>query len=219
MAVSVPKGVKHKVGKRKGVGRPPACEIASRLTCLLDTATEVFLEYGYEKTNIAEIAIRAGVSKQTIYSRYPAKADLFIAVIRRKIQEAQEIFARTLQSKEPLKTILLDCGMSLLDSMARPNLRALHDAVLVASAQFPELSSTFWQIGPKQCTLMLRNCLAKHPEFKGDDPDYAAEMFCSLCWGLSILKRQLMREDHSLSKRIQRHKVAEAVRIFLAAYA
>lgn len=209
--------VRRGVYKRKAAGRPPACEAAARLVDLLDVATEVFLEYGYERASVSEIADRAGASKRTIYSRYPTKGDLFIAVIARKTQEVQNIFAKSLTSMGPLRAILQDFGTSLLEAMARPDLRALFDVVVAASPQFPELARAFWEIGPRQSTKMLRDCLAKHPDFKGKHPEDAAEMFCSMCWGLSILKRQL-KKGYAIPKGKRQLRVSEAVRIFLAAY-
>ena len=47
-------------------------------------AAELFLDQGYEGTSVEMIARRAGASKQTIYVRFPSKADLFTAVFRRK---------------------------------------------------------------------------------------------------------------------------------------
>ncbi len=97
---------------------------------LLDIATEIFLTHGYENANVSDITTRAGASKKTIYSRYPTKADLFIAVITRKISELQETYAKTLVLKEPLAMILEDFGASLLHSLSNPKLRALYQVVV-----------------------------------------------------------------------------------------
>ncbi len=205
------------IRKRRGAGRPAACEVAGRMEHLLDTATEVFLKNGYENANVAEITGRAGASKKTIYSRYPTKADLFIAVITRKISGLQETYAKTLVLKAPLARILKDFGTSLLESMSNPELRALYQVIVAESPQFPKLASAFWKIGPRQSVMMLRDYLIKHPEFTGTNPEHAAEMFCSLCWGMSILKAQLHR-GYVMPEEKRRLCVVEAVRIFLAAY-
>jgi AcrR family transcriptional regulator len=211
------KARKNVIRKRRGAGRPAACEVAGRMEHLLDIATNVFLKHGYENANVSDITTRAGASKKTIYSRYPTKADLFIAVITRKTNELQEIYAKTLVLKEPLAKILEDFGMSLLLSQSNPELRALYQVVVAESPEFPKLASAFWKIGPHRLVMMLRDCLVKHPEFKGKYPEHAAEMFCSFCWGMSILKAQLHR-DYVMPDEKRRLHVAEAVRIFLAAY-
>ena len=62
-------------------GRPTAIAAAGRIEHLLDVAAEVFIENGYEGASVGEIARRANASKQTLYSRYPTKAELFLAVM------------------------------------------------------------------------------------------------------------------------------------------
>lgn len=203
--------------KRRGAGRPAACEVAGRMEHLLDIATEVFLRHGYANANVADITTRAGASKKTIYSRYPTKADLFIAVITRKISEQQETYAKALVLKEPLAKILEDFGTSLLNSISNPEARALYQVVVAESPEFPKLASAFWKIGPQRSVMMLRECLEKHPEFKGKYPEHAAEMFCSLCWGLSILKVQL-HPGYVMPDEKQHLNVKEAVRTFMASY-
>jgi AcrR family transcriptional regulator len=218
MISAVLKARKNVKRKRRGAGRPAACEVAGRMEHLLDIATEVFLQHGYENANVSDITTRAGASKKTIYSRYPTKADLFIAVITRKTSELQEMYAKTLVLKEPLAKILEDFGTSLLNSLSNPELRALYQVVVAESPEFPKLASAFWKIGPQRSVMMLRDCLDKHPEFKGEYPEHAAEMFCALCWGLSILKVQLHR-GYVMPEEKRRLNVKEAVRTFMASYA
>lgn len=217
MAQASQKSQRTIVRNHRGAGRLAACEVAGRMEHLLDIATEVFLKHGYGNANVSEITTLAGASKRTIYSRYPTKADLFIAVITRKINESQEVYAKTLGLEQPLAKILENFGTSMLRSLGHPELSALYQVIVAESPDFPELASTFWKIGPQRSTLMLRDCLVKHPEFKGKYPEHAAEMFCSLCWGLSILKMQL-HPGYVMPYAKRRLQVTEAVRIFLAAY-
>ena len=48
---------------------------------LLDAATEVFLENGYEGTRVAEIARRAGLTTGAIYGNFESKAELLTAAL------------------------------------------------------------------------------------------------------------------------------------------
>jgi AcrR family transcriptional regulator len=184
---------------------------------LLDVATEVFLEHGYEHANVSEITTRAGASKRTIYSRYQTKAELFVAVVTRKSLELQESFAETLVSQESLEKVLESYGIHLMRAMSQPDLRALYRVFVAESPKFPRLAKEFWEVGPKRSITMLRDCLVKHPEFKGKYPEHAAEMFWSFCCGLSVLRAQLLEEEQ-ISERALRFNVKEAVRIFLSAY-
>jgi AcrR family transcriptional regulator len=48
---------------------------------ILDAAKSVFLERGYDTASMAEVAARVGGSKQTLYSYFSSKEDLFVAVM------------------------------------------------------------------------------------------------------------------------------------------
>src|ERR1700716_2896305 len=68
---------------RRGTGgRPTREEAVRRDARLLDVATKLFMERGFDCTSIDAVAETAGVSKPTVYARYHAKRDLFTAVLR-----------------------------------------------------------------------------------------------------------------------------------------
>jgi AcrR family transcriptional regulator len=48
---------------------------------LLDAATDVFLEKGYDGTRVAEIARRAGLTTGAIYGNFESKAELLTAAL------------------------------------------------------------------------------------------------------------------------------------------
>ncbi|HKI40590.1 MAG TPA: TetR/AcrR family transcriptional regulator [Mycobacterium sp.] len=53
---------------------------------ILDTARAVFETYGVRRANIEDVAARAGVSRSTIYRRFPTKNALFEQVVRREAE-------------------------------------------------------------------------------------------------------------------------------------
>jgi AcrR family transcriptional regulator len=54
---------------------------------LLDTAFDLFLEKGYERTSIEAICSAAGMAKRTVYARYGDKTTLFKAALKRAIED------------------------------------------------------------------------------------------------------------------------------------
>ncbi|CPR98328.1 TetR/AcrR family transcriptional regulator [Mycobacteroides abscessus] len=54
-----------------------------KATGILDAAEQLFLQFGYRKVTIDEVARRAGVGKGTIYLYWPSKLELFGAVFTR----------------------------------------------------------------------------------------------------------------------------------------
>src|SRR5436309_7797740 len=54
---------------------------------ILQAAEEVFQEKGYYETSMDEIAARVGIAKGTIYTHFPGKEELVVAIFRRDMQK------------------------------------------------------------------------------------------------------------------------------------
>lgn len=83
-------------------GRPRR---SSRAT-LLDAAAELFLEQGYEKTSIDQIAHRAGVARATFFNYFGAKGDLLWADLDPHLQDFGGV-APSLASRDEAARALL----------------------------------------------------------------------------------------------------------------
>jgi TetR/AcrR family transcriptional regulator, mexJK operon transcriptional repressor len=80
--------------RRVGPGRPSAADALLVEQRVLDAATELFLEDGYDATTMEGIARKAGASTKTLYSRYANKSEILAAV-------AQHILNRPLSEPSP----------------------------------------------------------------------------------------------------------------------
>jgi TetR/AcrR family transcriptional regulator len=78
------------IGSRTGIAAADSLTELDRT--ILDTARTVFETYGVRRANIEDVAARAGVSRSTVYRRFPTKDDLFEKVVRREA----ELFFNTL---------------------------------------------------------------------------------------------------------------------------
>ncbi len=67
---------------------------ATRRAAILESATTVFLRYGFKKTSMDDLARAAGLSRQGLYLHYPTKEALFKAAVGHLI-EASRLAART----------------------------------------------------------------------------------------------------------------------------
>ena len=118
----------------KSAGRPRDPETERRI---LEVTLRHLAEEGYSRMSLDNIALAAGVSKPTIYRRWPGKADLATAALR------------TFQLAEPA----VDTGSTPGDlaaslenfrrSLLRPNGMALVGTVLAEEAHTPELLALF----------------------------------------------------------------------------
>lgn len=202
---------------RRTRGRPKASEAAVRVEKLLEIATDVFLECGYSQAKMLDIAIRAGASKSSLYALYPTKQKLFIEVISKRIALLNEQMDESLSADEELPVILQHFSDSLVITLMQDDLKALFNIILAEKVNFPELAEHFWQSGPGKRVENLSACLASHPQFIGNEPYRAAEIFVSACWGVFLVKSLLIKTFTVCPEDIATH-TREVVAVFISLY-
>ncbi|MCV7378116.1 TetR family transcriptional regulator [Mycobacterium alsense] len=73
---------------------------------ILDTAREVFETYGVRRANIEDVAARAGVSRSTVYRRFPTKDALFEHVVRRESEHFFKTLDRATARCDPQEAVI-----------------------------------------------------------------------------------------------------------------
>ena len=73
---------------------------------ILETARAVFETYGVRRANIEDIAARAGVSRSTIYRRFPTKDDLFEHVVRHEAETFFRTLDRATAGRDPQQAVI-----------------------------------------------------------------------------------------------------------------
>jgi len=118
----------------KSAGRPRDPDTERRI---LDVTLRHLAEEGYNRMSLDNIAIAAGVSKPTIYRRWPGKADLATAALR--TFQMAETPVNTGTTPGDLTATLENFSRSLL----RPNGMSLIGTVLAEEVHTPELLALF----------------------------------------------------------------------------
>jgi TetR/AcrR family transcriptional repressor of mexJK operon len=205
--------------RRGGGGRPTREEAVRRDARLLEVATKLFMERGFDCTSIDAVAEAAGVSKPTVYARYHDKRDLFAAVLRATIQRwLAPVSAATEAAKvnsKSIETTLHDLSRHLLAHASRPEVIMLRRTLAAQAAQFPELAKLAyeegWLRGLRTIATLLEQFAARG-QIKVEDPIMAADLFLSLV--LSTSERQML---HGIAVRpkIQEQRRQAAVKLFL----
>ena len=107
---------------------------------LLEAATEVFAEQGYDGAAVSRIARRAGVTTGAIYAYFTNKAELLLEVIRARLDLQLEPYREMYASGEVIDTNDLFMQM-IRDRMAtdRPLTRAILLETFAAARRNPEV--------------------------------------------------------------------------------
>jgi TetR/AcrR family transcriptional repressor of mexJK operon len=212
----------RRTGRRAGGGRPTREEAEARDARLLDVATSLFMERGFDGTSIDAVAEAAGVSKPTVYARYHDKRDLFAAVLRGRIRKwlapvsaAAEAQA-TETSPKSIKTTLHELSRHMVAYTLAPEAGALQRILSAQAVQFPELAKLAneegWLRTVRGVSSILRQSAARG-QIKVDDPELAADMFLNLVLG--HCKRLALYGIAADPKTMERHRKA-AVDFFLS---
>ena len=208
--------------RRGGGGRPTREEAETRDVRLLDVATRLFLERGFDGTSIDAVAEAAGVSKPTVYARYHDKRDLFAAVLRGRIRkwlapvsaaaEAEAIET----SPKSIKTTLHELSRHMVAYTLAPEAGALQRILSAQAVQFPELAKRAneegWLRAVRGVSTILRQSAASG-HIKVGDPELAADMFLNLVLG--HCKRLTLYGIATDPETAERHRKA-AVDFFLS---
>lgn len=113
---------------------------------ITQAASEMFLADGFERVSLDQIAQRAGVSKQTIYSHFADKEALFKAICT-ELTEKITIPLRKPAAESDLRSTLTRLGEDTLAMILHPASLDLHRLVMSAAVRFPELGRVAWEAG------------------------------------------------------------------------
>jgi TetR/AcrR family transcriptional regulator, mexJK operon transcriptional repressor len=206
--------------------KPPAIKTHTRLeenrvSELLDIATEVFIQHGFEGASTNDIARKANCSKTTLYSRFPTKEKLFLAVLERRMEYVFRTYAIAFPMDAPLETTLKEYGARLLQLVMAEDQLALMRVVSMESPRFPELGERFYELGPGRGVSYLAAYMAEQVQrgrLLKEDPETMAQHLISLITGGQVRWAVLgLFRRNMTSKEVQLH-IDAVVGVFLRAY-
>ena len=127
-------------------GRPAAKDAGDVDRRILDAATRLFRQLGFDATSCEQVAAQAGAGKASLYARYANKEELFSAVVHDSVERTLAP-AADLPLDLPLHARLRAVGRSILTHSLQPDVVALMRAVLSTAHRMPELARLADQIG------------------------------------------------------------------------
>ena len=160
---------------------------------ILRGAKAVFLKHGFESTSMDVVALRAGVSKMTVYRHFGSKEALFAGVITDLCERIVDGDLREIFELPPREALMTFARKMIAIVFAHETVE-LHRIVIAESRRFPKLGRLFYQSGPEACITALATYFNRHVDdvrFKVRNPRRAAEEFLELLRGYAHLRVML----------------------------
>jgi len=148
---------------------------------VVDAAMALFLDQGYERTSLAQIAKRAAVSTATLFKRYPTKAALLEAIVERFW--AHETAGAAVTGQGTPRAMLRAFGLDYGRRMRRPEIQALYRLIIAETPRFPDLGRLLFDKGKGAFLADFKAYLASADaagELSVDDAETAALQFLGL---------------------------------------
>jgi AcrR family transcriptional regulator len=175
---------------------------------------------GYSGTSMSRIAALVGGSKATLYSYFPSKKDLFVAVIDRESTSLYDrIFHMRLTAEEPHAAIN-ELVRRCLDGLLSDPIVSGYRLIIAEAGRFPEIGRTTYELavrrGLERIARYFTDAIAEGT-LRSCDPMQAAETFLDLTAG-NLHTQRLWNSVDKLDAAALETEAARITAVFLAAY-
>ncbi len=155
---------------------------------VLRAATASFLVDGY-RSSVDSIAQRAGVAKQTVYSHFPSKDELFREVARGL---ANRVLVQLETDSQEVRPALLRFASAYRSRVLGAEGIAMFRALVAEIPRFKTLARAIFAGGPGETARGLAEFLdnaMNAGRLRKDDPQFAAELLLGMLVGHERIKR------------------------------
>ncbi|CZU51221.1 TetR/AcrR family transcriptional regulator [Enterobacter ludwigii] len=157
---------------------------------IVEAASELFVELGFQATTLDKVAQRAKISKLSIYRHFENKEALFSAAI---VAGCHQLFApqSLLEGVDgSVEDQLMAVGSLLLRTLLRPDVSSVEAMVMADKTNQKSLSKLHYEAGPAhviaQIEALLRQ-LHQKALLNVPDPLQSARLFAALFKGSDLL--------------------------------
>lgn len=192
----------------------------ARRQAIVDVATQVFGELGYERASMDEVSQRGGGSKATIYNYFSNKAELFFEVVFQSTEAEFEATHAALDVDEPDLTRALErFGQRLLAFLYSPQVQAVRRLVIAEGAR-SDLGKKCYAMAPERNEAMIAAFLQQaidQGKLRPTDTRIASLHLRGL-FESELLDKFLFHTLDAVSKQEIAAIAQRAVAVFMAAY-
>lgn len=199
----MPTSEKIKVKPKRVRGRPRPEDVAVIESKLLAVALTEFLQHGYGGASMTKIVTAAGMSKTTLYSRFPSKEELFRAIIYAQIDRlSPSASLKSVDGALDLERGLKSYANHMLKLNLQGDLLGVNRLIYSESHRFSELGAAAaerTELGIKRISGFIRECAAAD-KMSCKDPEGVAEAFILMIrgWYVNVM---LTNRDVSAKQR------------------
>lgn len=188
---------------------------------IVEAASEVFLELGFEGASMAQIATRVGGSKATLYGYFSSKEELFVEVMQGVAKLYFEpIFAALQKDHDDLRQALQQFGERTLAVICLDTSIQARRAIIAQSGR-SDIGLRFYEGGAKKGITELADFLARRierGELRSCNPQVAAHHLMALLDSETITPL-LLGVKKKLTAMFVRRAVARALDTFFQGHA
>ena len=160
--------------------RPLPNRQSQRLAAILGAAERVFLEKGYERGSLDDVARQANASKATIYAHFGNKLGLLRAILQSRVSQITEPLKAAETAHAPVRDVLEEFGCNFLRTLLSPGPIKFYRLMVAEGVNFPDLARAWFDGGPStniaKLTAFLKHRIALG-ELHAPDPQTIAEFF------------------------------------------
>lgn len=184
---------------------------------ILEAASEVFLQEGYQGASIEAVIDRVGGSKRAIYSHFGGKQELFAALVAEASSKVIGAASPGNVEGKDIEDTLRTIGLQLSRVLMAPTTLGLYRAVMAEGPRQPDVARAFFENGPGRVSARLAQLLEQ----------FAARGVISIADGQRAAERfiGMLRDDVHLQAVLglrappgeaeMAESVAQVVRIFI----
>lgn len=192
-------------------GRPTLARSEAINVAILTAAREHFLSLGFDATPMESVAASAGISKGTLYSRYPTKEALLQAVVADRLEVwGAEADARHGPMPQDFKQRLNYIARTILESLASEEIHAFQRVLTSTADAGGELARALHEAGHRSAIAMLAEAIgegAAHFPAPPRDPARVAEMLMAMLTGWYDAHRRVREISHDEAMAYAEHAV------------
>jgi TetR/AcrR family transcriptional regulator, mexJK operon transcriptional repressor len=187
---------------------------------IIEAATRLFFTKGFLNTGMDAVAVKAGVSKATIYSYFANKDILFEEIVSHYCARHSPAKDMLPAKHLPIESGLYKLGIQFLDMTLNQEAMAVYRVILAEAARKPALARMFYKTGMKKMNEILAEYLGMQTRLGRlhiGNIQQAAECFNALVKGEYYLEMLLNIRPCPTKRELDTH-VREAVKFFLRAH-